>query len=94
MEQDSNPTAERVKAVVVTTLGVEDRADSIDASTPLIGGLPEMDSLAAVELVAALEAHFGIRIEDDEVDAEAFETLGTLSDLVAEKLDPAAVRPT
>ncbi|NMO49892.1 acyl carrier protein [Actinoplanes sp. TBRC 11911] len=77
--------AGQVKAVVVGTLGIEDRAASIDASTPLLGGMPEMDSLAAVELVAALEAQFGIRIEDEDVNAEAFETLGSLTALVAGK---------
>ena len=30
-----------VKAVLVDTLGLEDRADTIDAATPLLGSLPE-----------------------------------------------------
>jgi acyl carrier protein len=41
-----------VKSVLGATLGVEDRAGEFDASTPLLGGLPELDSLAAVELIA------------------------------------------
>ena len=35
-----------VKAVVVETLGIEDRADALDAATPLFGSLPELDSMA------------------------------------------------
>lgn len=83
-----NPsTVDKVKSVVVATLGVEDRAHSIDASTPLFEGLPELDSLAAVELVTALETHFDIVIEDEEVTAEVFETLSSLASLIDGKLN-------
>ena len=46
----SNDTVDDVKGVLVDTLGIEDRAATIDASTPLFGSLPELDSLAVVEL--------------------------------------------
>ena len=80
-----NAIDSKVKDVVVSTLGIEDRAAAIDASTPLLGGLPEMDSLATVELVAALEAQFAITLDDDDIHAESFETLGSLTDLVSRK---------
>jgi acyl carrier protein len=75
-----------VKSVVVETLGIEDRADTLTASTPLLGSLPELDSMAVVELVAALEARFDIHVDDDEVSADVFETLGSLAALVGGKL--------
>jgi acyl carrier protein len=75
-------TLDDVKSVLVTTLGVEDRAGSIDASTELFGSLPELDSMAVVELVAALEARFDITIDDDDISAELFETLGSLASFV------------
>lgn len=78
-------TTEDVKAVLVSVLGIEDRAATIDAGTPLLGSLPELDSMAVLELVAAFEQRFGVTIDDDEVTAEAFETLGSLTDLVAGK---------
>jgi acyl carrier protein len=74
-----------VKAVVVETLGLEDRADAIDASTPLLDSLPELDSMAVMELVMDLERTFEIEFEDDEVSAEVFETLASLAVFVAEK---------
>ena len=79
-------TTEDVKAVLVSVLGIEDRAATIDAGTPLLGSLPELDSMAVLELVAAFEQEFGVTIDDDEVTAEAFETLGSLTELVAGKL--------
>jgi acyl carrier protein len=77
---------EAVKAVVVETLGVEDRADALDASTPLLGSLPELDSMAVLELVLELEQRFGIVVEGEDVTADVFETLASLTAFVADKL--------
>jgi acyl carrier protein len=82
----THTTTEDVKAVVVSVLGIEDRAATINAGTPLLGSLPELDSMAVLELVAALEQRFGVTIDDDDVTAEVFETLQTLAALVDEKL--------
>jgi acyl carrier protein len=81
----TSTTLDDVKAVVVSTLGIEDRADTLSASTPLLGGLPELDSMAVVELVAALEARFGFEVSDDEITGEVFETLGSLAAFVEAK---------
>lgn len=78
----SDSTLDGVKAVLVKTLGIQDRADSIDESTPLFGSMPELDSLAVVELAASLEEEFGIEIDDDDFTGEVFETVGTLVDFV------------
>lgn len=84
---DGNATIDidAVKAVVVDTLGVEDRADAIDASTPLFGALPELDSMAVLELVLELEQRFGIEIDGEDVTAEVFETLASLAAFVHDK---------
>ena len=75
-----------VKDVVVQTLGVEDRADAIDADTPLFGTLPELDSMAVLELVLELEQRFGIVLEGEDVTADSFETLTNLTAVVESKL--------
>jgi acyl carrier protein len=77
---------EAVRAVVVETLGVQDRAGTLEASTPLLGSLPELDSMAVLELVLALEERFGIAIEGEDVTAEVFETLASLAAFVDGKL--------
>lgn len=78
----SDSTLEGVKAVLVKTLGIQDRADSIDETTPLFGSMPELDSLAVVELAASLEEEFGFEIDDDDFTGEVFETVGTLVEFV------------
>jgi len=45
----------------------------------------QIDSLAIVRLVAFLETDCGIRIEDEELIAENFATLGKLGELIASK---------
>jgi acyl carrier protein len=67
-----------VRAVVVETLGIEDRADALDAETRLTS-IPEVDSLAVVELVVEFERRFGIAFDDEDVTAEVFETIGSLT---------------
>jgi acyl carrier protein len=85
MDLTSPTLLDEVKAVLVDTLGIADRAASIDATTELLGNLPELDSMAVLELVAALEQRFGITVDDDDVTAEVFETLDSLTAFVAEK---------
>jgi len=75
-----------VKAVVITTLGVQDRAGSLDAATPLMGALPELDSIGALQLVGALEERFGITFEHGDLTADVFDSLTSLTTLVASKL--------
>jgi acyl carrier protein len=71
-----------VTAVIVRTLGIEDRAATLTAATPLFGAMPELDSLAVLELVTQLEARFGIAIDDEDITGEVFETVGSLAQYV------------
>jgi len=73
---------EAVKDVVVASLGVEERADAIDADTQLLGSLPELDSMAVLVLVHDLEERFGITVEDEDLSADIFDTLQSLAAFV------------
>jgi acyl carrier protein len=73
-----------VKAAVIETLAIEDRADALDAAAPL-ASVPELDSMAVIELVVELERRFGIVFEDQDITAEAFETIGSLAAFVDAK---------
>ena len=81
----SNSTLDAVKAIVVKTLGIEDRADTLNASTLLFGSMPEFDSFAVVELATSLEEQFGFEIDGSEFTGEIFETIGTLAQFVEKK---------
>jgi acyl carrier protein len=85
MDLTSTATLDDVKSVIVGTLGIEARADRIDASTPLFGAMPELDSMAVVELVVALEQRFGVTIGDDEITGDVFETVGALAAFIEAK---------
>lgn len=82
----SGPMFDEVKAVVIKTLGIEDRADSLTPATLLLDSLPELDSMAVLNVILALEEHFGVTFDDEEVTGELFETLGTLAAFVDRKL--------
>jgi acyl carrier protein len=75
-----------VKAVLGDVLQLGDRVQAFDASTPVFGSIPELDSMAVVALVTALEERFDLKVEDDEITAELFETVGSLSAFVELKL--------
>jgi acyl carrier protein len=86
MELSTPVSVDEVKAVLIDTLGLEDRAETLDATTPLLGSLPELDSMAVLELILELEQRFAIVIEGEDVTAEVFETLATLTEFVDSKL--------
>jgi acyl carrier protein len=71
---------------VVSALGVEERADTIDAETRLLGSLPELDSMAVLVLVHDLEQRFDIIVEDEDLSADIFDTLHSLAAFVDRKL--------
>lgn len=75
-------TFDEVRALVAETLGITDRLDSLDASTRLVGSLPELDSLGVAELVAEIEDKFGFEVDFSDVTIDMFETLGTLAAFV------------
>lgn len=75
-----------VITIVKDVLVLGDSANEFTAETGLLGTLPEFDSMAVVTLITALEEEYGLVVEDDEISAEVFETIGTLAQLVEDKL--------
>ncbi|MBB5204008.1 acyl carrier protein [Inhella inkyongensis] len=67
-------------------LSLEGRAQSFTRATALLGAVPELDSMAVVSLMTAMEEQLGISIDDDEVDGDVFATVGSLTDFLAAKL--------
>lgn len=77
---------EEVKTVVGRALQLGNRVQSMNETSALLGAIPELDSIAVVNVITALEEHFDIMVADDEIGASAFETLGSLTRFVEGKL--------
>ena len=48
------------------------------------GGL-ELDSVDILEIIVAVEHHFGVKVDDAEMGKKYFRTIGTIADLVSTK---------
>ncbi|MHB1052285.1 MAG: acyl carrier protein [Thiobacillus sp.] len=77
---------QEVKNLLAQTLQLGPRADSLTLDSPLLGAMPELDSMAVVTILTAMEDHFGFVVDDDEISADTFATLGTLTAFVEQKL--------
>jgi acyl carrier protein len=65
------------------TLALGGRSSGFTRDTPLLGALPELDSMAVLAVLTALEERFGIVFDDDGISAAVFATVGSLVDFVA-----------
>lgn len=71
-----------LRAILSAQLGTAYPPSRFEESTPLLGSIPELDSMAVVGILAAIEDTTGISISDDEVSADVFATFGTLREFV------------
>jgi acyl carrier protein len=78
---------ENIREILRESLQIGDRADNLEASTQLLGVIPEFDSMAVVTVLTLIEEEFDIEIQDDEVSAEIFKTLGSLAEFVESKVE-------
>jgi acyl carrier protein len=75
-----------VLRILDEVLSLNGRSASFSRETPLLNAIPELDSMAVVSLITALEEQFGIVFGDDEIDGATFASLGSLTDFVDAKL--------
>ena len=75
-----------VLAVLDDVLSLKGRSASFRDDMPLLGSVPELDSMAVANVLASLEERFGFAIDDDEIDGATFETVGSLVAFVRGKL--------
>lgn len=68
-----------------SVLNLGGRADSFNDGTPLLGSVPELDSMAVVAVITSLEEHFGFEVNDDDIDGATFQTFGSLLGFVEAK---------
>lgn len=76
----------QIAGILDEILSLSGRSASFTDSTPLLGALPELDSMAVVAIITEMEERLGILVADDEIDGQAFETFGSLCAFAAGKL--------
>jgi acyl carrier protein len=76
---------DEVITILTNVLGLNPATTILAADTPLLGSLPELDSMAVVSLIGALEEHFGIAVDDDDISASTFATVGSLAAFVEQR---------
>ena len=77
---------QEVLRILDEVLSLNGRSATFTCQTPLLGAIPELDSMAVVTLITTLEDQFGLTVDDDDIDGSTFATLGSLTDFVSRKL--------
>jgi acyl carrier protein len=75
----------QTRDILRDVLSLGDRADRLGLQSPLLGAVPELDSMAVVGVIAAIEDRFGFVIEDDEISGATFATFGSLVEFIRAK---------
>ncbi len=75
-----------IRTLLEETLDLCGRANSFSSETPLLGALPELDSMSVIALLNEIEVRFGIHIDDEEIDGSVFATVGSLESFLKTKL--------
>lgn len=76
----------QVQEILSSVLQLHNGGYSLANDTPLLGTITEFDSMAVVSIITALEEHYGFVVDDDEIDADVFATVGSLTAFVEQKL--------
>jgi acyl carrier protein len=76
----------RARDLLRDSLQIGARAAELRDHSPLLGAIPELDSMAVVTLLTAVEDEFAVVIDDDEVSADVFATLGSFAAFIERKL--------
>ncbi len=77
---------DEIKQILGDVLQLGQKGDAMNESTLLLGSMPEFDSMAVVSVITAIEENYGFAVDDDEIDAEVFESVGSLTRFVERKL--------
>lgn len=77
---------QEVLRVLDEVLSLNGRSAVFTRDTPLLGAIPELDSMAVLTLITTIEAQFGVTVDDDDIDGSTFASIGSLSDFVTGKL--------
>lgn len=75
-----------LRAILEAAVGKRALPGQLGDDTPLLGAIPELDSMAVLGILTQVQDDFGVAIDDDEISADIFETFGALRRFVESKL--------
>jgi acyl carrier protein len=75
-------TLSRIKSLLVEVLDLDAVAARIDDNELFFEGKLGMNSIAAIEILSAIEAEFDIVMEDEDISLDLFRTVNSLGDAV------------
>jgi acyl carrier protein len=79
---------QELKSLIIESLNLEGYTpDRIGDDMPLFGEGLGLDSVDALELVLALERHYGLEIQPHEMDRAVFTSVNTLGNFVARRME-------
>lgn len=79
-------TVDGIRSLLKSALQLGDRADRLTEDSALLGAIAELDSMAVVSIITMMEEQYDIRVDDDEISADTFATVGTLARFLDGKL--------
>lgn len=79
--------SDRIRDFISSELMFEDSAAALSDDTPLLSGV--IDSLGLMQLISFIEEEFDVAIDDAEVTASNFRTVGDIQRLIEQKVQVA-----
>ena len=76
---------DELKTILQQTLQLDD-VINWQKNSEILGAVAEFDSMAIVTVLTQIEENYGIFIDDDEISADTFATLGSLELFIEEKI--------
>jgi len=87
MAKDREALKQDLKKMIIEATGIEDTSpEDIDDAAPLFAEGLGLDSIDALELVVALETHYGIKITNAALARQVFASVEALADHVEKNL--------
>ena len=80
------PTIDDIRLIIGEVIGNVEVVKSLDEDSPLLGAVPEFDSVAVFNLLLTFEEKYDVIVEDDEVDIEIFESVGAFHKFAKNKI--------
>lgn len=81
----SHDLAADLRLILRDALQLGDEAMRFNEDTPLLGELPQLDSMGVLAVLTALEQRLGVAVHDDDIDASLFASFGSLLAFVRQR---------